>query len=231
MHYNRFALLAASLFAVSALVACSDDNDDNIVAPGTFAIVRFVNATDATLDVFRDGALSDGSLAFGNVSRCFAVDAADPRLTYAVTSTGTVVTGFTSNFVPGGAYVVIASPAAAGATRFTIVRTDDFTPNTGFSGLSLVNGINGAQNYDAYVTVPGSIMTTANATNLVFGAASAFFNVSPGTQQLRFTNAGSTALLLDAGNANFVAGNNFVGVLGPAAAGTATLRSVVIPAC
>jgi len=124
---------------------------------------------------------------------------------------------------------VVAYPGTGGTTQFATL-SNTYTPTSGNAGLRVFNAAN-AGSFDTYVTTPGGAMTTANATATAFGGNSAFFSVPASSQQVRFTNAGTQTVGLDAGNNTFVAGQNSTIVLAPAATGTTTLRSFYSGGC
>lgn len=233
MFANRFAVFAAALLATSTLAACDDATDiEDIIAPGTRAVVRFVNATDVNVDVLRDGTPEDINLAFGNASRCFPVNVVDPRLGFLVNGTSDLIPGFTAtDLVPGAAYLLIAWTDRLGATRFTTIRTDDIVPDLGLAALAFLNAIDRVDHWDAYVTTPGAALGVASVANLAAGLPSRFINVNPGALQVRFTAAGTQTVVHDVGNFDFIVRTTYVGVLAPELPGSSLLRAFIIAGC
>jgi len=225
---HAYALLA--LAASVAVTACN--SDDALVSSGN-ATVRFVNATNTPMDFASAGVVagSNGNLTFGGMSSCLSVSPTQPGLTVKATGSSTNLTGVPSNFVPGGKYVVIATTNATGGTDFQLVRTDLFSPGTSEAGVVGVNGVSGDAAYDLYVTAPGTDLTNPNAIDIAYGVPNFFFSVPAGSQLLRFTNTGTTDVAVDAGSMSFASGTNSVIVLGPAATGSADLRTFVVNGC
>ena len=221
------ALLASSV----TLVACNDDDITGTNANN--ATVQFINATAVSLDVAQGGtvATGNGALSYGTTSLCIATDATNSNLTVRQTGTSTPLTGFTPAFQAGGNYSVIAYPVAAGAIQFGTV-SNAFTASAGQGGLRVFNAAGAGTSYDIYVSAPGASSATAGANNVAFGSGSSYFNVAAGTaQQVRITNAGSQAVVLDVGSRTFTAGQNVTLVITPPLTGSPAPRAFYVTGC
>ena len=229
MHYR---ILETAMVATSvALAACGDDDVTGL--EGNAATVRFVNATSTSLDIAEGGtvATGNGALSFGTASNCMSVHATNAELAVRQTGTSTPLVGFTSAFQAGGNYTVIAYPGPAAAMQFTTV-SNAFTPTVGQGGLRVFNAVSAGTSYDVYVGTPGATTVTAGANNIGYGTGSSYFNVGANAaQQVRITNAGTQALVLDVGTRSFIAGQNVTLVVAPPAAGSATPRAFYVTGC
>ena len=222
------AALASSL----ALSAC-DNNPDLTGLNANNAIVQFINATTASLDVAQGGTVTtgNGALTFGTTSLCISADANNPNLAVRPTGTSTPLPGFTPAFQAGGNYSVIAYPGTAGTTLFATL-SNAFTPSSGQGGMRVFNAAGPGTSYDIYVSAPGAASATAVANNVGFGSGSSYFNVAAGaTQQVRITNAGTQPIVLDAGNRNFTAGQNVTLVIAPPLSGSPAPRAFYSTGC
>ena len=227
-------LAAAALVPMLALAACDDNGDLTGIGGGNDnATVRFINATNTTVDIATNGSVTtgNGALSYGTSSACIAADAASSGLTVRQTGTSTPLTGFTPSFAAGGNYTVLAYPGTGGTTQFATV-SNAFTPTTGQAGLRVFNAAGNGTNYDVYVTAPGAVLTTPNVNNVGFGSGSSYFNVSGTTaQQVRIMNAGSQTVLLDLGNQTFTTGTNATLVIAPPITGSTTPRAFLVQGC
>jgi hypothetical protein len=224
------SLASAAIAALAVLAACGSDDD---TGPNNTATVQFINATGSNLDASTSGSVAtgNGNLAFGGHSTCMTVNAASPGLSFNTAGTSTAVGAFTPNFTAGGNYTVIAYPSVTGGTSYATI-SNTFTPTSGNAGLRIFDAISGTSSYDAYVTNVGGSLTTPSASAMTYGSTTSGINVGTSSaQQLRFTNAGTTTVALDAGNTTYTAGKNSIVVLAPAATGTTTLRSFATANC
>lgn len=226
MSRTRPALLALTL----SIAACGDSS-------GTFAVggsvntakVRLVNATNLTLDLLESGTVvsAAGGLASLASSSCLTINLDVASLSVRQTGTTTTLPGFTPAFAVGGSYTVVAYPSRNGSVLFTTLPSS-FTTASGQAGLRVFDAAPTTATFDLYVTAPSAPLTTANATNLGLGAGTAFMNVPAGSNQIRFTNFGTSVVAYDAGSRTFATGQSQIFVL---AAPVGTLTSILVPAC
>jgi hypothetical protein len=229
----RSLAIGMAMLPMLALAACDSDSSVGTVGTSNNATVRFINATSTSLDIANAGtvATGNGALSFGTASTCMIVDATNSNLAVRQTGTSTALTGFTPSFQAGGNYTVIAYPGVGGVAQFATV-SNAFTPSAGQGGLRVFNAAGAGTNYDVYVTAPGAALGTSNVNNVGFGAGSSYFNVSGTTaQQVRITNAGSQAVVLDVGNQTFTSGANTTLVIAPSIAGSVTPRAFLVQGC
>ena len=221
------------VLCTAALAACDTGVTSTGYAGGAGATVRLVNATAASLDLAVSGSVApgNGGLAFGAASICTPIEAGSPNLTVRATGTATALAGFSPAFAAANKYVVVAFADANGLTQFTTFATTTFTPASGQSGLKVVDAAPGTGNYDVYATLPGTALGPSSATNLSFGSSTNFFNVDPGTVQVRLTNAGTQTVVFTAGSQSLSAGRNYALVIGPPATGTSEFRSFLVLSC
>jgi hypothetical protein len=226
MLHHRLTTFA--LFSFIALAAC----DDSSTGIGSRATVRFVNASNSSLDVATGNvvATGNGAIAFGGSSTCIATVALAPDLEIRQAGTTNVVAGLSPTFAPGGTYTVVAYPGFGGATQFAIF-SGTFTPATGQAGLRVIHAAPGAGAFDVYVTAPGAALGTATATNVAFGTATSFVSVPAGTELIRLTNAGTQTVAINTGNQTLTAGQSYILVIAPPAPGTTALRSFLVSSC
>ena len=230
MQLRTLALAVAA--ASVTIVACDDDGDITGLNANT-ATVQFINATALSLDIAQSGtvATGNGALSYGTASACIAADASNSNLAVRQTGTSTALAGFAPSFLAGGNYSVIVYPGAGAATQFATV-SNAFTPTAGQGGLRVFNAAGAGTSYDIYIGPAGGSATTLLANNIGSGSGSSYFNVAAGSaQQLRITNAGSQAVVLDAGNRTFTAGQNATMVIAPPAAGSTTPRAFFVNGC
>ena len=225
--------LALALAAVSVgIVACDDDGDITGLNANT-ATVQFINATALSLDIAQSGtvATGNGALSYGTASACITADASNSNLAVRQTGTSTALAGFAPSFLAGGNYSVIVYPGAGATTQFATV-SNAFTPTAGQGGLRIFNAAGAGTSYDIYIGPAGGSATTLLANNIGSGSGSSYFNVAAGAaQQLRITNAGSQAVVLDAGSRTFTAGQNVTLVIAPPTAGSTTPRAFFVNGC
>lgn len=242
MHARALALTTL-IAAAAALGACSSDNTLGLGVAGSGASgdtlnnahIRFVNATETSLDVASGGVVGAGGsgIGYGTASSCISVSPTAHDVSVRLAGTNTVVPGLATVYQGGVDYTVIAYGGAGGATQFATI-TDIFTPVAGQSGLRVFNAGAPGTSYDVYVTAPGASLDTATPTfsAVLAGTNSSFINVSTSTaQQVRVTPAGSTTVLLDVGNVALVVGQSVTMVIAPPLAGTLAPRTFLVATC
>lgn len=225
--------LALALAAASVALAACDDDDDITGLSANNATVQFINATALSLDIAQGGtvATGNGALSYGTTSTCITADATSSNLAVRQTGTSTALAGFTPTFLAGGNYSVIAYPGAGATTLFATV-SNAFTPTAGQGGLRVFNAAGAGTSYDIYIGAAGGTATTLVANNVGSGSGSSYFNVAAGSgQQVRITNAGSQAVVLDTGSRTFTSGQNVTLVIAPPTAGSTTPRAFFVVVC
>jgi Domain of unknown function (DUF4397) len=227
LQYSR-ALLA--LLPLTIIAACGDTIEVTGTQGGT-ASVRFINATDANIDVSNAGSVAtgDNNLGFGKNSSCLSVNTsgtAGTGLVFNQAGTTTAVPGFTQSFTTGGNYTVIAYPSSTG-TQFITLSNAGFTPTSGQAGLRVFNA---ASTIGSVVVLSGGT-ALGTGTGVSYGNAGSFINVPAGAQTITFNTGTGTTTIANAGSLTFTAGQTYTLVVAPAASGTNTLRTFLIPSC
>ena len=229
MLFRSRAMLA--LLPLFVLAACGDDDSDVTGTNPSTATVRFINATNTGVDVSNAGTVGTGSgnIAFGGSSSCLTVSTSGTSgtgLAFNQPGTTTAIPGFTQNFTTGGNYTVIAYPSSTG-TQFATISNSGFTPTTGQAGVRIFNA----------AATSGNLVALGNGTALGTGAgvsygnAGGFMNVNAGSQAITFNTGTGTTTAANAGTLSFTAGQNYILVVAPAATGSTTLRTFLVPTC
>jgi hypothetical protein len=231
--YARSLAVAAAMLSTLALAACDSDARLGFIGPSNVATVRFVNATDTQIDIATSGTITtgNGALSFGTSSNCILVGATASNITILRTGSSTAIVGFTPDFQAGGSFTVIIYPGAGGLPQFAVLP-NAFSPNLNRGGFRAFNAVGAGTNYDVYVTTSGEPLRSASVNNVTFGTGSGFVDVDATTvQQVRVTNAGSLAVVLNAGNQSFSPSVNSNFVIARPGPGSATLRTFQSQAC
>ncbi len=201
-------------FAVAALliaaVACESTAD-----PEDAATLRAVNASPhtATIDVLLNGQSAISGLTYLS-SRSRLVPAGSWSL--GVQGTG-VTTGFASLsvlFTAGSAYTLLAA-GPLNALDLLFAADTGSVPAPGMVKLRVIHAAPSAPGVgvDVYLTEPDADLATA--TRLVFpftygtgssGAFPGYVQRDPGSYQVRFTEEGTTTVLVDTGSLTLTAG-------------------------
>jgi uncharacterized protein DUF4397 len=223
MRYRSLAVLAFAPLAIVA--ACS--NSDN-TSPNNTAMVRFVNATNSSIDVANNGtvATGNGSLGFGTNSTCMTVNTASNALAFNSAGTSTAITGFTQNFTAGGNYTVVAYPNGS-STSFATISNGTFTPTSGQAGLRVFNAAAGTGSL--VINSGGTALGTG--TGVGFGTSGTFMSVAPGSQTFTFNTGTGTSTVATTGTLSLTAGQNYTLIVAPPATGSSALRTFLVTGC
>jgi hypothetical protein len=227
---GRRIFMLQRLFAIGAVVpvlalaACGSSDDTVTGTTNSTATVRFINATNSNIDVSNGGTIAtgNGNLGFGTSTSCMTVNTTGTGLSFNQAGTSTQIPGFTQSFATGGAYTVVAFPGSTGSTQFLTINDANTTPNTGQAGLRIVNAASGSGNLIAVSS------GTALGTSVGFGSAGSFMSVNAGSQTISFNTGTGTSTVVSAGNLNFTAGQNYVLIIAPPAAGSTALRTFLV---
>ena len=223
MFYRSLAVLA-----IVPLIASACGDSIEFTGPGpTNTTVRFINATNSSIDVRTGGAVGtgNGNIGFGGNSSCMTVNNSQPGIVFNQAGTNTAIAGFTPAFVAGGNYSVIAFTNGT-TTQFVTIDNAGFTPTAGQAGLRIFNAASGSGNIVALAN--GTALGTAGVGVVT---ASPFINVTAGLQAITFNTGAGTATIANAGTLNFTAGQNYTLIVAPAAAGSTTLRTFLVSGC
>lgn len=225
MVHRSFALVAIVPFLV--LTACGDDDDD-FTNPTSTATVRFINATNTNIDVSNSGtvATGNGNLGFGASSTCMTVNTSGAGLVFNQAGTTTAIPGFTPSFSANGNFSIVAIPTSTG-TQFLTLDNSGFTATSGQAGLRIVNAASGSGS----IVALGGGTVLGTGTGVPFGTAGAFTSVNAASQAITFNTGTGTTTVANAGTLSFTAGQKYTLVVAPAAAGSTTLRTFLVPGC
>jgi len=201
------------------------------------ALIRFVNATTTTtFDVAQGGVIDtgNGSLLFGQSSRCVVVAASSPILDVRQTGTNVTFPGFNLTLQGAGRYTVIAFTDVTGAVRFATIFNNVFIPLAGQIGFSAFNAVSNGIAYDVWVTAPNVPLTSTTpvAAAVLGGVNSAFIGVDVTTvKQIRITTANTTTVVLDLGTVTFIPDVNTILVIAPPLPGSSIIRAFLVAGC
>jgi hypothetical protein len=221
------SLAVAALIPFCLLAGCNDDDSTTGVNTST-ATVRFINATNTTIDVSNAGtvATGNGNLAFGASSTCMKVNTTGTGLTFSQAGTTTPIPGFTPSFNTNGNFTVVAIPTSTG-TQFLTLDNSGFTATAGQAGLRVVNAASGTGS----IVALGGGTVLGTGTGVPFGTGGSFISVAAGSQAITFNTGTGTATVANAGTLNLTAGQNYTLVVAPAAAGSTALRTFLVTGC
>lgn len=214
------------LILALTLTAC--DINGTISGSGEITTsVRVLNVSTANIDLLQNQATATGNadIPFASGSLCMTVDITSHGLSVVPTGVNTSARQLPS-FSAGERYLVTVT-GTAGLLGLVSFR-NSFTPTAGKGGIRLVN-LGGSGSYDIFVTAPGAALGSANATDVITGTGSTYFEVPTVPQQVRLTTTGSTLVAFDVGNVTVPAGGRAVVVLAAPATGTTSLRPFIYP--
>jgi hypothetical protein len=222
---------ALVVLAALAVAGCDQGTRVAGLVGGNAASVRFVNATGSPLDLTANGQTftAGGHVPAGTSSGCLPVTST-VNVGIRLTGESSDVPGFAPAFVAGQGHTVIVFAGGTGTIR-VVTMSDEFTPTSGLSGLRVFDAAPGTGSLDVYVTAPGEPLSVPSTASLGFGGGTPFFDVNPGTSQVRFTVATTPVLAFDAGQIVLTPGARATLVLAPAAAGASTPTVMLLPAC
>ena len=230
-----FAMSRRRTFPIAALalatLGCDQGSHLAGLGGATGASVRFINATDAALDLTTNGQVigAAGHVPAGASTTCLEVDPATAKL--GIRPSGAAdIPGFAPTLDAGKAYTVIVLTGETGQVQ-AVTLSDEFTPAAGGSALRVFDAAPGTGSLDVYVTAPADPLTGPSDAAVGFGGGTPFFDVSAGTSRVRFTVATTTVLALDAGEVTLAPGSRSTLVLAPPMAGSVTPAVVLVPAC
>jgi hypothetical protein len=225
--------LAFATLALVALAGCDVGSRIPGVGGGANdALLRIVNATSVTLDLTSGGQAVGGSghVTAGTTSDCIRVDPAGPALGLREAGAVSDIGSFVPTLAPSTSYTVIAFTSDVGSVQ-TFTLADEFIPTSGLAGMRIVDVAPGLGSLDVYITPRNGPLDVPSTASIGYGSNTGFFDVNPGTSQVRFTTATTQTLVFDAGTINLMPGQLATLVLSQpgGAAGTPVAR--LIPAC
>jgi len=221
---NRTGFCA--MLAMLLLAAGCDTHGTLGIIAKTTADVRVLNASATSIDVLTNQTIDpgNGDIVFGTSSQCMTVDITSHGLSVRPAGVRTTTTPLPS-FASNERYIVTVT--GTGGAYSVIPFRDSYTPATGKAAVRLINVSGSTSGVDIYVTDPGVALGTPNASNVLTGTASAYFDVPVTAQQIRLTSTGSTLVAFDLGSVTIPAGAKDVVVLAPPATGSTTARAFI----
>jgi hypothetical protein len=226
----RFAL---ATLALVVLAGC--DTGSRIPGLGgsvNDALLRIVNETGTTLDLTSNGQAVGGSghVTAGTTSACIRVDPATATLGLREAGAVSDIGSFAPTLASRTSYTVIAFVSDAGTVQ-TFTLADEFIPTSGLAGLRIVDVAPGLGSLDAYITPRNGPLDVPSTASIGYGSNTGFFDVNPGTSQVRFTRATTTTIVFDAGTINLLPGQLSTFVLSQPGGAAATPVATLVPAC
>jgi uncharacterized protein DUF4397 len=212
MRTRVVASIAATALAAVVTASCEQGLPSGVAVTGAVndAGVRLINALTASqaLDFLVDGNVAATGTAFGAASPYAGVSASSHRLQARGSTSGTILIDFTRDLASGGSYSLIPAP---GLSQFgALFIQDDPTPAAGSAKLRGVHVAAAPGAVSIYITGPSDEISSATPAipALVFGAASPYVTVPPGSYRIRITPVGApSTILVDSGNLNLSAGS------------------------
>jgi hypothetical protein len=213
MRSRVVASIAATALAAVVTVSCEQGlPTGGVAATGSVndASVRLINALTAAqaLDFLIDGQVAATGTAFGAASPYAGASATTHRLQARGSSSGTVLIDFTRDLTSGGSFSLIPAP---GLSQFgALFIQDDPSPAAGRGKLRAIHLAAAPGAVSIYVTGPADDISSATPVipALVFGAASPYVTVPPGSYRIRITPVGNPGTILaDSGTQNVSAGS------------------------
>ena len=203
---TRFAAAIAVATLAVLGASCGEANPTGGVAfTGSVndASVRLINALTAAqaLDFLVDERVAASGTQFGGASPYIGVSAGTHRLQAEGSTSGSTLVDFTRDLSTGGSFSMIPAP---GLNQFgALFVADDPSPAVGQVKLRGINVSAATGPVAIYVTSATDDISSATPAipALVFGAASPYVTVPPGTYRIRLTPVGNPGeILADAGN-------------------------------
>jgi len=227
MRNVRLSLAALALAALAG--ACDDDPN----GPDAEARLRFLHAapTTAAVAVKWDGESILSSVAYGASNAAYQdVRAGQRRLAARVSGASSDVASKLLTLVRGRAYTAVLVKSGSSADIALLADTNT-APASGKAKLRVAHAAASVSgNVDVYVTAPGADLSsaTAAASGVAPGKAAKYLERDAGTYQVRFTNAGTKTVVLDAGSIALASGQIRTVVALDADAGGTPLKAVTL---
>ncbi len=223
------ALLSLSLIAT----ACDDITEpgDTPPLPGA-ATVRVVNAAPgaASVDVLLDELPLASGVAFASTSGCLVIGPGTKTLVVRLAGSATDLDSLEPRFERDTSYTVLITGGAGSVATAVLADAPD-APAAGHTGLRAINAASTAGALDVHLDPPGMPLGSALIASLAPGASSPFVDVPAGDAHVRFTGAGTTALVADAGTLSLPSAGATTVIAVPSASGGAPVGVLSVDAC
>lgn len=203
---TRFAVtIAVATLAVFGASCAEGVPTGGVAVTGSVndASVRLINALTAAqaLDFLVDERVAASGTQFGGASPYIGVSAGTHRMQAEGSTSGSTLVDFTRDLTTGGSFSMIPAP---GLNQFgALFVADDPSPAAGQVKLRGINVSAATGPVAIYLTSATDDISSATPAipALVFGAASPYVTVPPGTYRIRLTPVGNPSeILADAGN-------------------------------
>jgi hypothetical protein len=226
--------LAFVALVLAPAMACDVGSNTSGIGSGTNDVVlRIVNTTGVALDLTSNGQFvgGDGHVTPGTTSACIRIDPATTtalglREAGAVSDVGS----FAPTLTPKASYTVVAFISAAGSVS-TFTLPNEYIPTTGLAGFRVVDVAPGLGTLDVYVTPRSGPLDAPSTASIGFGGNTGFFDINPGSSQVRFTVATTRTLVFDAGAITLFSGQLSTMVLSQPGGASGTPVATLVPAC
>ena len=204
MRHRRSVLVAfaAVLVAVAFTIGCGSSSSNQ-------SRIRLVNASpdQSGLDMVIDDKTVASSVGYGAASSYTSITAASHTVVVEPTNTSSQIIDTTITTSSGSSVTLICANYSYNAT--SVLLSDDNTkPDSGNFKLRIVNVSPGMGPEDVYIIAAGTDINSANPvfSNLGFGSASSYVQLSAGNYDVVFTPPGSKFINLDSGSLTLSAG-------------------------
>jgi hypothetical protein len=184
------------LAAVLAAAACGDTTGPELLLDASVRVVHAAPET-ARLEVVLEGQ-SETLLEYAEVSDRITVESGERQLQLRLAGQTAALIDLDTLFESGERYTVLAA-GRAGELR-PIVLVDDPEPaDSARTRIRLVHAAPTAGEVDIYVTEPGTPLSAATPdyASVAFGDVSEYMSVESRTYQVRVTDAGGSAIVID----------------------------------
>ena len=225
--------VALAALAFMSLTACDTGSRiPGLAGSGNNAVIRIVNTTGGPIDLTSNGQVvgGNGYVNAGATSACINVDPATSTIGLREQGATGEVTDFAPVLTPQVHYTVVAYASVLGSAR-ALALPDQFTPTSGLAALRVVHVAPALGSLDVYVTPVGAALGIPSAVGVGYAGNTGFFDVNPGTSQVRFTTTASTVLAFDAGPVTLVPGQLYTMVLSSPNSALASPVATLVPSC
>lgn len=223
--------LAVFLMLSTALIGCSDNDDEFTIVPEQTASIRVLHASpDApNVDVLVDDQVVLSDVPYKAASEFLLVERGSRNIKVNATGTSTTVIDANLDLVRDSFTTVVATNFLAKIEP--LVLPDEGSPPSGSAlRVRVLHSSPSAPPVDVYVTAPGTDITAEAPTlsNVAFQSFSDFLEIPEGDYQIRLTVAGDKTPVYDSGSTALAAGSIFTVVAVDAASGGTSPVSLVL---
>lgn len=229
----RRTLAFLALVLTPAMGCDVGSNTSGIGGSTNDVLFRIVNTTGVALDLTSNGQVigGNGHVTPGTTSACISIDPATTtalglREAGAVSDVGS----FDPTLTPKASYTVVAFISDVGSVS-TFTLPNEYIPTTGLAGFRIVDVAPGLGTLDVYVTPRSGPLGLPSTAAIGFGSNTGFFDINPGSNQVRFTVATTQSLVFDAGAVTLFSGQLSTMVLSQPGGASGTPVATLVSAC